>query len=76
MGIKPVEYTFIPTEEIEKVINNAENIQKEDFEKVLKSYRVDYIVWDSVKNPEWKLNRFSFLKQLYSTSGIIIYTFK
>jgi hypothetical protein len=31
-------------------------------------------VWDSVKNPAWRLNRYPFLKKMHEANGVIVYT--
>ena len=73
LGIKETSYTMLPETEINRIVDKARIMQKNDFEKEIKTYRIDYLVWDSIKNPDWKINRFKFLKQVYSTNGIIIY---
>lgn len=76
LGMKTMDYIFIPSIEIEKIITEAKIIQKESFDKALGSYKVDYIVWDRNINPKWKLERFEFLKPLYTANNIIVYSLK
>jgi tRNA A58 N-methylase Trm61 len=45
----------------------AENIHK---------YRVDYVVWDTVKDPSWKMDQYKILRKVYETGGLKVYTFK
>lgn len=44
-----------------------------DLNKALSKYRVDYLVWDSVKEPKWELDRYSFLNKLYDDGEFKIY---
>ena len=44
-----------------------------DFNKVLSKYRVDYLVWDSAKEPSWELEKYSFLSKLYDDGDFKIY---
>ncbi|MCX6701648.1 MAG: hypothetical protein NTX96_00420 [Candidatus Zambryskibacteria bacterium] len=72
-GLPQVQYQMVPDSEIQRIKLLAQKIQKESFEKELKTYRVDYIVWDTFKDPNWKLKDLKFLKQVYSVNGIIVY---
>lgn len=42
-------------------------------EKGLLPYRVDYLIWDTVENPDWKLDKYSFLSKLYDNGEFKIY---
>lgn len=53
LGLELKDETRLPEEEINKIIAKAQKIQKSDFEKELKKYRVDYLVWNKEKNPHW-----------------------
>jgi uncharacterized membrane protein len=72
-GLPLVAYQMVPDLEIQKIKLLAQTIQKNSFEKELKTYRVDYLIWDSAKDPNWKVKDLKFLKQVYSSNGIIIY---
>lgn len=51
-----------------------ENILKDpDIEKAISAYRVDYLVWDSLSEPDWSLNLYPFLHLVYDNNGIKIY---
>ena len=72
-GIEPVAYQLVPDHEVERIQTLAEGIQKQDFEMVIKRYKADYLVWDSLKDPQWNVNDSDFLEQLFSDNGIFIY---
>ena len=72
-GIAPVSYVEYPSEEIERIIEKAKLLQSDSFENQIKTYQVDYLVWDKNKNPDWKLSRFKFLSQVFSEGDIIVY---
>lgn len=44
-----------------------------DLSKALSKYRVDYLVWDSIKEPNWELDSKLFLKKLYDDGEFKIY---
>ncbi len=44
-----------------------------NFRQELSQYQVDYFVWDTKKEPEWRLDKYSFLKQLYDDGEFKIY---
>jgi len=58
-----------------RLFNPTTLLAKQDFKKALSEYRVDYFIWDIKKEPEWRLNKYSFLKQLYGDDDFRIYGF-
>jgi len=62
-----------PEDEIKKIILLASEIKKLDFQKVISSYRIDYLVWDTRKNPEWKLNKIMGLEKVNRIEEFEIY---
>ena len=43
---------------------------------LLRRYRLDYFVWDSDVSPDWNLNSYSELEEVYRNNHIAIYKFK
>jgi hypothetical protein len=72
-GMETVSYIMVPDEAVQKIKILAQTIQKDSFEKEIKTYKVDYLVWDKVKNPEWKIMNQKFLKEVYTSGGIVVY---
>ncbi|MHB1316311.1 MAG: hypothetical protein ACYCZW_00450, partial [Minisyncoccota bacterium] len=64
---------FIPENVIQEVSLEAQRIQSMSFEDVIKRYKVDYILWDSVKNPQWNIKNISVFKKVFSSNNITIY---
>ena len=52
-GLKLKPETRTPEEEIEKIINMASNLQGRELKEELTGYKVDYLIWDKEKNPDW-----------------------
>ncbi|MFZ2621013.1 MAG: hypothetical protein WAX37_00685 [Minisyncoccia bacterium] len=73
-GLPQIKYEMVPNSEVQRIELLAEEIQKESFIKELKTYRADYIVWDSIKNPNWKIKDQRFFKEVYSSNGIFIFS--
>ncbi len=46
-----------------------------DLKKELQKYKVDYIVWDTKSDPDWKLDRYANLVLVYHYDLFKIYTF-
>ncbi len=53
-----------------------ENILKGDFYTNIKKYKVDYVLWDYQKNPEWKMDQKWNLKFLKEVRGVKVYSLK
>lgn len=73
LGMKQSSYVMVPDEAVQKIKTLAQNIQKQSFEKEIKTYKVDYLVWDKFKNPNWKIDGLNFLKKVYTSGNLIIY---
>lgn len=73
LGLKLKDETRLPEEEINRVITKSREIQKDDFEKGFKKYKVDYFVWNKNKNPEWQLNNQKFLEGIFEDKDFVIY---
>ncbi len=74
LRLPQVSYILVPAPVLQSVVDRAKIIQSESFDTALHTYQADYVVWDTVKNPDWKLDRFSSLTPVYSANGIIVYT--
>ncbi len=71
---QPVDNTeMIPASVIDGIVAEAHGIQKNDLLPQLKKYKVDYIVWDSVKDPQWKVKTMKGLQSVYEANGIFVY---
>jgi len=47
---------------------------KEDFITLAKKYRLDYMVWDTLENPGWRMP-VKDLKQVFEKDNLVIFTF-
>jgi hypothetical protein len=72
-GLSLVPLNFYPDEAINKVLNVFESMKKYTYFDLLKQYRVDYVVWDKNMDPNWVMNKKTFLKKVYSENNIEIY---
>ena len=43
---------------------------------IWKKYEVEYLVWDKIADPNWQLDRFSFLDEVAEFGNIAIYRYK
>jgi len=74
LGLKPEPEIYLPEEAIQKVIVRAKELQKGDFAKEIKKFRIDYLVWDKNKNPEWQINSKNFIP-VFQSGNLIIFKF-
>lgn len=59
-----------------KLASDYDRELKGDFKSQLQQYKIDYVMWDSEKYPEWNPGTFPFLYEVYSSNGIHIYALK
>lgn len=68
---KHAAFYLLPKERREFTTDNI--MAATDLGKALSQYRVDYLVWDSIKEPNLELDSKSFLKKLYDNGEFKIY---
>jgi len=73
LGLKQDENNLVPIEIIEKIKKKSSEMKSVSFEKLVRTYKVDYIVWDKNKNPEWNINKIKTLEKVFSHENIYIY---
>ena len=73
MGIKTVPEVYLPEDVINNVLNRANQLKNSNFEKELGKYRVDYILWDKNKNPEWRFGGQKFVSKVFENNDFVIY---
>lgn len=62
-----------PDSTLDIYIEDYKNFIKNSFETNLKKYKIDYFVWDKKVNPEWNLQKYSFLETIISTENIDLF---
>ena len=62
LGLNLEPEIYLPEEAIAKAIARADELQEGDFLEELKRFRVDYLVWDKTKNPNWEIGQRYFKK--------------
>ena len=62
-GLSEVTYEMVPEEKINEILAIVKETHSQSFEKVLKIYKADYLVWDRNKNPDWEFLFFSYPSQ-------------
>lgn len=72
LGVEPKPEIGLPDKEITKVAKRAGELLKGDFVEELKKFRVDYLIWDKNKNPEWKINSKNF-QPVFQNNNLIIF---
>ncbi len=71
LGIKPELEIYLPENAIQKVLSHAKELQSGDFIKELKKFKIDYLIWDKNKNPEWKIGE--DFDPIFNANNIVIY---
>lgn len=73
LRLPPRSVPRISPDAIERVMTEAKTLQEEPFSKALATYRADYIVWDTVADPSWRIDRYPFATLKYRSGAIAIY---
>ncbi len=72
LGLKTEPEIYLPKEAIQRVILRAQELQKNNFLEELKKYRVDYLVWDKNKNPNWRIGK-KYFNSVFENNNIVVY---
>lgn len=72
LGLKIEPEIYLPEEVINKVEIRARDLQSQDFRSLIKKYKIDYLVWDKNKNPDWEINSKIF-KSVFQSNNLIIF---
>src|SRR3989344_4729475 len=74
LRMKTVPEVYLPEDAINNVLSRANQIKNSDLEKELKKYRLDYILWDKNKNPEWRFGNHKFVSKLFENNNFVVYS--
>ncbi|OGZ32161.1 MAG: hypothetical protein A3I88_02460 [Candidatus Portnoybacteria bacterium RIFCSPLOWO2_12_FULL_39_9] len=67
------EYGLIPDAKLYFLVDRYKEFLSAPLEEMLRKYHTDYLIWDTLKHPEWQIEEYSFLKQIYQAEGLKIY---
>lgn len=71
-------YEAISDDKIDELLREYTNTlsvpRAEWLKQVFAKYDVDYLVWDTKKDPDWKLDQYSFLKKEAEFGDMLIYS--
>ena len=73
LGLKVNEIKAVPQFEIDTFMSLKEEVKGVGIEDNLSKYRVDYIVWDKIKNPHWLVEDLKALEEVFESNEIVIY---
>lgn len=67
------DYGLIPDEKLYFLVNKYREFLVVSLEDILRKYQVDYLLWDTLKHPQWQIEQYSFLEQIYQIDGFKIF---
>jgi len=75
LGLKQKVSEKTPQFAIDRVMVKAREVKDKNLRQQLQKYRIDYVVWDKNKNPNWQLDKYNFPDPLYIYNNIYIYKY-
>ncbi len=72
-GITLLPYPLFPETEIQRITEIGHSMQRKSFREALQPYEVNYFVWDSLANPQWKLQNQSWLIPVFHYKQFTIF---
>ena len=73
LGLAPKPVVMIPEDLVERVMARARELRRADFERELKRYRVDYLVWDARASARDPFVRLAFAEPVGEVGTFKIY---
>jgi hypothetical protein len=75
LGLDPIPFEVLPQARVQDVIRQANEIRRDhDVSAAWNEYRIDYILWDRLTDPEWAFKDRSDLVPAYQDDRFTIYT--
>lgn len=71
VGIPLVEVERYPEEDIQRLVGEGKRMHEGSFDEATERFQVDYLVWDTVKNPDWELPK--SLRPVHEQEGFVVY---
>ncbi len=72
-GLQPFAVDPVPEHAIGRVLDRSRELGQEGFERALKRYRAEYIVWDAAAEPGRPYDALAFLERAAEIDGFRIY---
>jgi len=69
-------YEFIPDEKLYFLVNEYREFLNIPLENILKKYHTDYLLWDTLKDPQWKIEQYPFFEQIYEINEFKVFKLK
>ncbi len=70
-------YELIPDSKLNEISSRyMEFLGNNSLKDVLKRYKVKYLVWDVLSEPNWQIDNYSFLTEVYRSNNFKIYALK
>lgn len=73
LGLPAKPDVSLPDEAVERVFRRRDEIRERGFDRELKKYRVDYVIWDTETLPGAAFDALGFLKKIQAVDSFTIY---
>jgi len=70
------DYDLIPDEKIDFLVGRYKEFLDIPLKDILKKYQTDYLLWDTLKYPEWKIEQYSFFEEINQINEFKVYKLK
>ncbi len=71
LGVTPEPEIYLSENAIQKVLSRAKELQSGDFIRELNQYKINYLIWDKNKNPNWQIGK--DFNPIFNANNIVIY---
>jgi len=68
-------YGLIPDEKLNFLVDKYNDFLDIPLEDIFKKYKIDYLIWDTSKYPNWQIEQYLFFKQIHQIDGFKIFRF-
>lgn len=72
-GLTPLQIERRPEAVIQRLLAEARSVRAGTFQHALQGRRVDYLAWDTIADPAWRVPQTPGLTRLYEANGIAVY---
>lgn len=73
LGLAPISLERYPEEKIQSLIASEKNVQLVPFALAVQDYRVEYLLWDKVNDPSWRMPASPAFRKVYEEGDFVVY---
>ena len=73
LGIQKLKNDLFPSDKIDYLREEHRKVKKLKLDEIITTYKADYVIWDKIKDPKWRIDKYKKFKPVYENNSIEIF---